>query len=231
VNLTKAAAYNARQHASKRIEALAAWGWLSPDVAATEAGSVEEVAAVAAWQTQLGVDADGFCGPQTRAAARKLYWPDQPKIPHGAVERNEVYGNPGRKPSPNDPRRILVDASWRASNIRMMQLGARSYPAHRLIATEAPEIFAKACAATGYHPGCDGVFVPRFINWSPDNDPSTHTWGAAIDFDAKHNGRKNSKSKMHEHRLWPAIWEVAGWTWGGEFRTTDPMHFQRGSGF
>lgn len=231
MNLAKACAYNTRQRASRYFDALLSWGVLPPEVDACPPGSEQEALAVAAWQTKLGVEADGLCGPGTWAAAMAPLFDGRPAIPRGRAERDRIYGDPGRKPDPSDRRRLVVDPVWRDANLGRVTLGGKSYPCHKLAAVEMQRLYAKACSATGYNPRCDGVFVPRFINWNPDNEPSTHTWGIGVDFDAAHNGRKNADSAMHRNRLWPAIWEVAGWTWGGTFPTTDPMHFQRGSGF
>lgn len=230
MNLAKARAYNDKQHRLQRFAALNVWGLLPISVAECEPGSEAEAQAVAQWQQDLGIEADGMCGPGTWAAARARCFPAAP-IPHGKAERIKVYGNPGIRQREDDPRRIDVDSTWKRANLTRIELAGSKHWAHQHAAAEMVELYDKACEVTGYRPKCGGVFVPRFINWDPDNDPSTHTWGIAVDFDPRLNGRKNDRSAMHEHRLWPAVWEVRGWTWGGMFRTTDPMHFQRGSGF
>lgn len=64
---------------------------------------------------------------------------------------------------------------------------------------------------------------------------SMHAFGAAVDFDAIHNGlgvkpeltRMGSKRGLEVVR----IFEERGWTWGGRFSRPDAMHMQFGSGF
>ena len=72
----------------------------------------------------------------------------------------------------------------------------------------------------------DGCYVPRFIERNPDNSISLHTWGIAIDLDASTNYR-GIKGTMD-----PAIVEIFkrwGFRWGGDWKYTDPMHFELGA--
>jgi len=69
----------------------------------------------------------------------------------------------------------------------------------------------------------DGCYVPRFIERNPDNSISLHTWGIAIDLDASTNYRGI------EGTMDPAIVEIFkrwGFSWGGDWTYTDPMHFE-----
>lgn len=53
---------------------------------------------------------------------------------------------------------------------------------------------------------------------------STHAFGAALDFDAEHNGmgKRGNMSPIVINAF-----KREGWFWGGDFRSrTDPMHFQ-----
>lgn len=58
---------------------------------------------------------------------------------------------------------------------------------------------------------------------------SLHSFGIAIDWDAKHNPHK----KPMEHTLpdwWYEIWAKHGWSNGKHFKTLDPMHVQYATG-
>lgn len=69
----------------------------------------------------------------------------------------------------------------------------------------------------------DGCFVPRHMSWDPDRPLSRHAWGIAVDVNARQfpygsHARQN-------HRL-IAAFARQGFTWGGDWRTPDPMHFE-----
>ena len=69
----------------------------------------------------------------------------------------------------------------------------------------------------------DGCFVPRHMSWDPDRSLSRHAWGIAVDVNARQfpygsHARQN-------HRL-IAAFARQGFTWGGDWRTPDPMHFE-----
>jgi hypothetical protein len=67
--------------------------------------------------------------------------------------------------------------------------------------------------------------------WRPSRGSqklSTHCWGIALDLNAMTNGL-GEKGDMD-----PAIIEIFkhhGWTWGGEWSRSDPMHFQACTGY
>jgi hypothetical protein len=72
----------------------------------------------------------------------------------------------------------------------------------------------------------DGCYVPRFIARNPDNSISLHTWGIAIDMDAATNYR-GIRGTMDDRIV--AIFKKWGFRWGGDWRPTDPMHFELGA--
>lgn len=69
----------------------------------------------------------------------------------------------------------------------------------------------------------DGCYVPRFIERNPENSISLHTWGIAIDMDASKNYR-GIKGTMHPEVV--TIFKRWGFRWGGDWKFTDPMHFE-----
>lgn len=69
----------------------------------------------------------------------------------------------------------------------------------------------------------DGVFNVRWIRGMP-GIPSFHSYGIAIDLNAKQNPL-GSKGKWSENFL--LAFELAGFYWGGNFKSRpDPMHWQ-----
>ncbi len=56
---------------------------------------------------------------------------------------------------------------------------------------------------------------------------STHAWAAAIDINPARN-QFGQKGAMPEKVV--ELFKAEGWTWGGEWRKPDPMHFEATSG-
>ncbi len=85
------------------------------------------------------------------------------------------------------------------------------------------EMLIALTEAQGYHvkPGQTWGYDNR--NVAGTNVKSTHAWGLAIDINAPANGR-GGRGEI------PAavvdMWKAHGWTWGGDWRPTDPMHFE-----
>ena len=69
----------------------------------------------------------------------------------------------------------------------------------------------------------DGCYVPRFIAHDPSKGLSFHTYGTAIDLNAKDNYR-GIAGKMDRQVV--AIFKKWGFAWGGDWNYTDPMHFE-----
>ena len=68
-----------------------------------------------------------------------------------------------------------------------------------------------------------GCYVPRFIERDPTRSISLHTWGIAIDMDAATNYR-GIRGTMDSRVV--EIFKRWGFAWGGDWRYTDPMHFE-----
>jgi len=69
----------------------------------------------------------------------------------------------------------------------------------------------------------DGCYVPRFIERNPEGSISLHTWGIAIDMDAATNYR-GIRGTMDPRVV--EIFKRWGFRWGGDWKYTDPMHFE-----
>lgn len=70
----------------------------------------------------------------------------------------------------------------------------------------------------------DGCFVIRDVRAVPGQS-SFHSWGIAIDVNAKENGLGKEPKLSPE---FVACFTKAGWTWGGNFKRKDGMHFSLG---
>ncbi len=57
---------------------------------------------------------------------------------------------------------------------------------------------------------------------------STHCWGIAVDINAETN-QMGTRGNMPPEVI--AAFKVRGWRWGGDWQHSDPMHFQRCSGY
>ncbi|OKO70394.1 hypothetical protein AC629_40430 [Bradyrhizobium sp. NAS80.1] len=77
-----------------------------------------------------------------------------------------------------------------------------------------------------------GAYNPRYVRgYEPGNKEgrkprwSNHAYGAAIDFDAEHNGFNTGHGTMPQ--LAVAAFKRQGALWGGDYQgRTDPMHFE-----
>ena len=69
----------------------------------------------------------------------------------------------------------------------------------------------------------DGCYVPRFIAKDPSRGLSFHTFGTAIDLNARDNYR-GIAGKMDRRVV--TIFKSWGFDWGGDWNYTDPMHFE-----
>ena len=116
------------------------------------------------------------------------------------------------------------DAAWVASHI-----ATESVPifglvtCHRLMFAQLrgalTEVVAAGLASTLHT--YDGCYVPKLIERT--RSISLHTWGIAIDLDARTNGR-GTRGTMDPRVV--AIFKRWGFRWGGDWSWTDPMHFE-----
>jgi len=69
----------------------------------------------------------------------------------------------------------------------------------------------------------DGCWVARHMSWDPSRSLSRHSWGIAVDV----NARQFPYGSTHKQdpRL-IAAFRRHGFEWGGDWRTPDPMHFE-----
>jgi hypothetical protein len=68
-----------------------------------------------------------------------------------------------------------------------------------------------------------GCYTPRFIDRDPDGRLSHHSWGIAVDLNAKENTFGRDSRQDDELVEVMTSW---GFTWGGGWLVPDPMHFE-----
>jgi D-alanyl-D-alanine carboxypeptidase len=122
--------------------------------------------------------------------------------------------------------RIAPESSWVAANIRTEPvpiLGSVTchkdlFPQLRAALLEVQQ----AGLAAEIHPGeYAGCYYPRFI--ANTTTLSNHSFGLALDLNVPGNGR-GTVGEMN--RAVVAIFKKWGFAWGGDWRYTDPMHFE-----
>jgi hypothetical protein len=179
---------------------------------------------------------DGMLGPATVRHLRAYYDVVEPqsKIPKNrrALEADPNYGKPswvkGRV-----GRRVDIDDAWERKNIRYFTAHTgKKVRMHRLAGAEFVRLFALACEASGYTPKSVQTYNPRVIGGT--DRLSMHAYGIAFDVDPQDNPwggirKDGSPSLVRQHPEFMAVFEKAGWTWGGRWRKGkgDDMHAQR----
>lgn len=71
---------------------------------------------------------------------------------------------------------------------------------------------------------CDGTWVPRHIGRDITKPLSMHTWGLAIDLNAKWNKYGQKESNLHPYIV--RVFKERGFIWGGDWKVPDNMHFE-----
>jgi hypothetical protein len=193
-------------------------------------------AGVAAFQAEHGLAADGKFGPLTRAAWLAAQAPiTVPVPPKTKAAWSSLYGDPKFKPAAK--ARLVVSPQWeRDCLVWVAVTPTRSVRMNRAIAGHFEATLAAAVRASGYMPKSAQTFVPRHKMWDTARDPSTHSWGAAVDFDPHDNPcggvrSDGSPSLMRQHPAFVQTFKDAGWTWGGDWSLKDDMHFQYGTAY
>jgi hypothetical protein len=154
-------------------------------------------------------------------------------------ERQNVFGTFGY--AEVQPRgAIRIDPAWVRSNIEEIAtpvLAAVGYPrlsVHRKAAGPFQRVLDKIADAglEDRIKTCAGTWVARHMGWDPTRALSSHSWGAAIDLNARWNGYGAAPAPMGAtgsvRELVP-IFESEGFAWGGYFRPDslrDGMHFE-----
>jgi hypothetical protein len=147
----------------------------------------------------------------------------------------KTFGRFGWQDDPGQRGLIKILGDWERRNIVSMAppfelRDGRGRPlsvirCHHLVAPALRRVLADLAARSLGHliNTFDGCFVPRHMGWDPARPLSRHAWGIAVDVNARlfpygSHGRQ-------DERLIGAF-ARQGFTWGGDWREPDPMHFE-----
>jgi len=186
---------------------------------------------------------DSLCGPMTRSVIESLVGGIEPveavvpsavEVPESAfptlLSRDVVkrtYGDFEYKANPAQKGGIIIEKKWSYANIVKVDLHiGRHVWLNKKVAVGFADLFRAACAAGGYVPERVGSWVPRHMMWNPTKPLSRHSWGIAVDFDARLNGYGKTDTMLRKHMGFVETFEQAGWAWGGRWRTPDDMHME-----
>jgi hypothetical protein len=128
-----------------------------------------------------------------------------------------------------DDGTIEPDRRWVAANIVTASVPVLGrVTCHRLMLRQLRGALAEVQAAglAELVHTYDGCYVPRFIERDPRHAVSLHTWGIAIDLDARTNA-PGARGTMDPRIV--AIFAKWGFRWGGDWSPADPMHFELGA--
>lgn len=182
-------------------------------------------AAVTTFQRDLDINADGIVGVVTWAKLFPIERPAHPLlfVPESREQLYELFGDPltagyweaygGFCETPPELNHVF-SSTWNGKN---------GFWCNKLLA----QIFQRAYAQivkeglAGELYSFDGCYCVRNVRGG--DQLSMHSWGIAIDHNAKTN-RLGSKGDMHPKVV--AIFEAEEFTYGGKFRRSDPMHFE-----
>jgi hypothetical protein len=152
------------------------------------------------------------------------------------AQLKETYGAFDWQEDPHRKGLVLVEARWTRGSIIPLpntwgivncEGKIANIECHRLVAAKIAAAFNDLAGQglIGLVKTFDGCFVPRHICWNPKRRLSSHTWGVALDVNARwcpYGSEASQPAKLL------SAFRAHGFVWGGEFSTPDPMHFEIG---
>jgi hypothetical protein len=185
------------------------------------------------WQEHKDMDlVDGKFGNDTAATFEKKSDTDGWRTDSGRSWAEAKYGKFKFKSMTNG--RVHISPKWVKDSIVTVTLHTgKKIRLHKAIAADFVETFKKACDESGYTPKSVQTFVKRHTMWNPTRSLSAHSWGVAVDFDPSSNpmgGKIKSTgkpSRLRKHPKFAQVFKADGWTWGGDWRMKDDMHFEK----
>lgn len=123
---------------------------------------------------------------------------------------------------------VQPDPAWVAANIRTESVPILGrVTGHKVLFPQLrgalDEVVARGLAHEIHPEEYGGCYVPRFIGRDPGQGLSLHTWGIALDLNVPGNPR-GVPGEINRDVV--AIFKKWGFAWGGDWRWTDPMHFE-----
>jgi hypothetical protein len=186
---------------------------------------------IKAIQSKVGVEADGFWGPQSIAATQKYLrglmptphpFPTQGNVPefYGAHGKSGGYTPPMTKfdlpftvyYEKKPVLKLAAHDKCAASLERAFQRLSEVYPTEELRVKAGVSVY-------------DGIYNPRPMRGG--SSWSMHSWAIAIDLDAGRNGNNTPwPTKAHMPLEAMECFAAEGWLAAGAFWGRDAMHFQ-----
>lgn len=177
---------------------------------------------IKAIQTRIGVEADGFWGPQSIEACKDHLRALMPKTnPWPDTDQGSLtafYGRAG-----DESKLVAIESPC---HMTYEGVKVKTVRCHAKVAAS----LSRSLAAIGQLPGCQPIVYDGCYNNRPmrgGSTPSLHARGAAIDLWADTNGN---------HVSWPVAATMRldvmecfareGWVCAGAFWGRDAMHFQ-----
>ena len=184
---------------------------------------------------------DGIATPEVQLAVENAVkaWADlgivPDHIPHGKAEIQEAYGSFTCKPDHENKwgkgAWVIVDDEWVAKyliEVNLPVVGDKKV--NKGVAYDLKHILTLvAQRGLDQHIKQFGCWAPRHKMHNRKNGLSVHTWAAAVDINQSENPVGSGHGKIDPGIV--EIFEAYGWEWGGRWRTSDPMHFQRCTGY
>ncbi len=121
------------------------------------------------------------------------------------------------------PDRAWVDSYIRTEPVPLLgtvTCNRAMLPQLRAALTEVVQAGLSAAIHPREYAGC---YYPRYIGRNPANGLSLHSWGIAVDLNVP--GNQRGTAGQIDRRV-VAIFKKWGFAWGGDWRYTDPMHFE-----
>jgi hypothetical protein len=155
------------------------------------------------------------------------------KVPHGLDELRAQFGRLALLPDLRGSGYVISSpVGWESRNMTLVA-DLPGYP-HRLFVNKAmveplrAALTAALAACPDYEVRSMGCFCPRLKR--VNGALSVHSWGLAVDINADTNPMQRPLTTDMPPAFVEAF-KAQGFTWGGEFPTPDPMHFQLVSGY
>ena len=138
----------------------------------------------------------------------------------------ETFGEFAARPEPDGT--LVIDPQWRRYNIREVDVPILgTVTCHRTLVAQLRAALQTVARAGLAHlinvPQFGGCYSPRFINRDPAGRLSHHSWGIAVDLNARDNA---FGTKPDQDPRLIEIMEEHGFTWGGRWLVPDGMHFE-----
>lgn len=143
--------------------------------------------------------------------------------PHGYAAIRAYYGDITVQNG-----QVTAPHGWESANLSKFSHPALQKPLYCHKKIQAPlSALLDVCRSHGYAILTCGAFAPRAKRTS--SSLSIHSWAAAVDINAASNPMRRPMQTDMPTAMVTEI-KALGWTWGGDFPTPDPMHFQWCSG-